>query len=164
MAESEDSELRAQLKDELKKALREKETRATSTIRLIMAALKDRDIAARSKGKADGIADDEIRQMLHSMIKQRRDSITLYEQGGRAELAEQEREEIRVIERFLPRQLDEDEIHAAVREVIGELGAASIKEMGRVMGALKSRYAGQMDFARASQMVKTELTGAPQES
>ena len=149
--------LRERLKDELKKSMLAKEPRATATLRLIMAALKDRDIAARSKGQTDGIGEDEILSMLQTMIKQRKESIALYEQGGRLELAEKEQEEIDIIARFLPKQLDDAETQAAVRGVIEEIGASSLKDMGSVMGALRERYPGRMDFAKASAVAKTQL-------
>ncbi|MCA1910099.1 MAG: GatB/YqeY domain-containing protein [Magnetospirillum sp.] len=151
--------LRPQLNDALKAAMLSKDSRVVSTIRLILAALKDRDIAARSRGVMDGISDDEILSMLQSMIKQRRESISLYEQGGRLELAQQEVDEIAIIERFLPRQLNEDEMTQAVSAVIAELGASGIKDMGRVMAALKERHAGTMDFTKASALTK-KLLGA----
>lgn len=152
--------LRSRLQDALKEAMRAKDQRAVATVRLIMAALKDRDIAARSKGQADGISDDEILSMLQSMIKQRRESIQLYEQGGRLELAEREGEEIEVIQRFLPRQMDEAEADAAIDAAIADLGAAGLKDMGRVMAALRERHAGQMDFGKASGVVKQKLQAA----
>lgn len=151
--------IREQLPDALKAALKEKNTRAVSTFRLIMAALKDRDIAARSKGNADGILDDEILQMLQTMVKQRRESITMYEKGGRLELAEQEAEEITIIQRFLPEQLDAAATETAVEKTIADLGATGLKDMGGVMGALRDNYAGQMDFGRASGIVKARLGG-----
>lgn len=151
--------LRQQLNDALKAAMLAKDSRTVSTVRLILAALKDRDIAARSRGVMDGITDDEIMQMLSSMIKQRRESISLYEQGGRLELAQQEQEEIEIIERFLPRQLSEAEVAEAVAAVVADIGAGGIKDMGRVMAALKERHAGQMDFAKASAVVKKTLGG-----
>jgi uncharacterized protein YqeY len=149
--------LRQQLNDKLKSAMLAKEARIVSTVRLILAALKDRDIAARSRNVMDGIGDDEILSMLQSMIKQRRESISLYEQGGRLELAQQEQEEISIIETFLPQQMDEAETLAAVRAVIAEIGAAGIKDMGKVMAALKERFAGRMDFTKASATTKKEL-------
>lgn len=151
--------LRPQLNDTLKTAMLSKDSRVVSTVRLILAALKDRDIAARSRGVMDGISDDEILQMLQSMIKQRRESISLYEQGGRLELAQQEQDEIAIIERFLPRQLDEAEMTGAVSAIIAELGAGGIKDMGRVMAALKERHAGTMDFTKASALTKKLLGG-----
>ena len=151
--------LRPQLNDTLKAAMLSKDSRVVSTVRLILAALKDRDIAARSRGVMDGIGEDEILSMLQSMIKQRRESISLYEQGGRLELAQQEADEIAIIERFLPRQLNETEMEAAVSAIIAELGAGGIKDMGRVMAALKERHAGTMDFTKASALTK-KLLGA----
>ena len=126
-------------------------------MRLILAALKDRDIAARSKGNTTGITDDEVLQMLQSMVKQRRDSIAMYEQGGRLELAEREQQEIDVIQRYLPKQMTEDEIEQAVQDLIEEMNASGLKQMGAVMGELRDRYAGQMDFAKASPIVKQKL-------
>lgn len=151
--------IRDQLPDAYKTALKEKDERAVSTLRLIMAALKDRDIAARSKGNAEGISDDEILQMLQTMVKQRRESISMYEKGGRLELAEQEGEEITIIQRFLPEQLDAAATEEAVDKTIADLGATGLKDMGAVMGALRDNYAGQMDFGRASGIVKTRLGG-----
>ncbi len=152
--------LRKQLNDALKTAMLAKNAPLTvSTIRLILAALKDRDIAARPKGMADGISDDDIRQLLGSMIKQRRESISMYDQGGRPELAKQEADEITIIEQFLPRQLDEGEIKAAVEAAVSETGASSIKDMGRVMAVLKERHSGQMDFAKAGAVTKALLGG-----
>ena len=150
--------LRARLNDELKAAMKAKDQRAVSTVRLILAALKDRDIAARGKGNTDGISEEEIGDLLQKMIRQRRESIELYEQGNRQDLAQQEREEIQVIERFLPKQMDEAEMDAAVSAVIAELGAGSIKDMGRVMAALKQRHSGQMDFSKAGALVKQRLS------
>ncbi|MBL6958579.1 MAG: GatB/YqeY domain-containing protein [Rhodospirillales bacterium] len=149
--------LRDRLNEALKTAMKEKNPLALGTVRLILAALKDRDIAARCKGNLDGIEEGEILSMLQSMIKQRRDSIELYEKGGRLELAQQEAEEIDVIEKFLPEQMSEEDTAAAVNAVIEELGAESLKDMGRTMGALKERYAGQMDFSKASALVKARL-------
>ena len=149
--------LRNVIPEALRAALKNQEKRAISTVRLIIAALKDRDIAARGKGNTDGIGDDEILQMLQTMVKQRRDSIEMYEKGGRLELVEQEREEIAIIEGFLPQQLDDAEIGAAVDQVIAEVGAGGMKDMGNVMGALRDRYAGQMDFGKASALVKEKL-------
>jgi uncharacterized protein len=149
--------LRERFTDTLKQAMKDKDALAVSTVRLVLAKLKEQDIEARGKGKAGGIADSEIQQMLQSMIKQRRESITLYEQGGRPELADKERGEIAIIERFLPKQLSEAELETAVKETIATVGAASIKDMGRAMAALRERYAGQIDNAKASQVVKRLL-------
>ena len=149
--------LRTSLNEALKEAMRAKESRAIATLRLILAALKDRDIAARSRGVTDGIDDAELLSMLQTMVKQRKESIVLYEQGGRLELAQQEAEEIAVIERFMPKQLDEEEAKAAIAALVAEIGATGIKDMGRVMAELRSRYAGQMDFAKASGFVREKL-------
>ena len=149
--------LRSELNEALKLSVKAKDQSAVSTLRLILAALKDRDIAARSKGNCDGIVEDEILEMLQKMVRQRRDSIELYDQGGRPELAEKERREIDVIQRFLPQPLGESEIQGAVGEVITELEATNLKDMGRVMGALKERFAGRMDFGKASALVKERL-------
>ena len=149
--------LRTRLNDALKAAMKAKEKRTIATIRLILAALKDRDIAARGKGNLEGIDEDGILAMLQSMIKQRHESIALYKKGGRLELAQQENEEITVIEQFLPRQLGEDEMAEAVKTVIQDVDAKSLKDMGRTMAALKERYAGRMDFHKASARVKEQL-------
>lgn len=149
--------LRTELNEAMKTAMRAKDTAGLGTIRLILAALKDRDIAARSKGNYDGIPEDEILQMFNSMIKQRRESITLYEQGGRCELAQKEQEEIVVIWRFMPKQMDEAEVLAAVKGAIASADAKGLKDMGRVMAVLKEKYAGQMDFTHASATLKQNL-------
>lgn len=149
--------LRRRFTDSLKQAMKDKDQLALSTVRLIIARLKEQDIEARGKGKPAGIGDAEIQQMLQGMIKQRRESITLYERGNRPELAEKERGEIAIIERFLPKQLSDAELEAAAKEVIAAVGAQGMKDMGRAMAALKERYAGQMDSAKASQAVKRLL-------
>ena len=141
----------------LKDALKNKDQTVLSTVRLITAALKDRDIAARGQGKADGIDEAEILSMLQSMIKQRQESAKTYCDAGREELAEREEAEIEVIQRFLPAQLSDDEVGAAIDEIIAETGAADIKDMGKVMGALKSKYAGQVDMGKAGGLVKSKL-------
>ncbi|MBP2297994.1 GatB/YqeY domain-containing protein [Azospirillum picis] len=151
--------LRTRFNDSLKDAMRARDTRAVSTIRMINAALKDRDIAARTRGVTDGIDEGEILSMLQGLVKQRNESAALYDQGGRPELAQQEREEIAVIERFLPRQMSEEEAGGAIDAIVSELGASSIKDMGRVMAELKARHAGQMDFAKAGGLVKQRLSG-----
>ncbi|SMH52060.1 GatB/YqeY domain-containing protein [Azospirillum agricola] len=151
--------LRTRFNEALKESMRAKEMRAVSTIRMILAALKDRDIAARTRGVTDGIDEAEIMSMLQGLIKQRNESAAMYEQGGRPELAEKEREEIAVIEGFLPKQMSEEEVTAAISAIVGELGASSIKDMGRVMAELKARHAGQMDFAKAGGLVKQSLSG-----
>lgn len=150
--------LRQRLSEALKEAMKARDPRATSTTRMILAALKDRDIAERGKGNAEGLGEEQIQGMLQSMIKQRRESIALFEQGGRMELADQERAEIALIEGFLPQQMGEAEIQAVVKDVVAELGIASIKDMGRAMAALKERYAGRMDFAKASAALRQALS------
>ena len=149
--------LRQQLNESLKTAMLEDRKQSVGTIRLILAAVKDRDIAARSDGNNEGIDDTQILSLLQSMIKQRHESITMYEQGGRAELAERERSEIGIITDFLPKQLDEQEIEAAVKDVICELDATCLKDMGRTMVALRTRYTGSMDFSKASGVAKSLL-------
>jgi uncharacterized protein YqeY len=153
-------ELRDQIGDALKTAMREKDTLRLSTLRLINAAIKDRDIAKRGEGGdgADsGVDGTEILQILGKMVKQRQESARAYEEGGRLELAEQERSEVVVIEDFLPRQLDEAETAQAVEAAIAETGADSIRDMGKVMGSLKAKYTGQMDFGAVGPMVKAKL-------
>lgn len=149
--------MRDRITAELKEAMRAKDSTRLSTLRLITAAIKDKDIAARGKGSDAGVSDAEILAILAKMIRQREESATTYEQAGRLELAEKERAEIGVIEEFLPRQLDEAEIDKAVKAAIEEVGAGSIRDMGRVMAVLKGRYAGQMDFGRAGAAVKAAL-------
>lgn len=150
--------LREKFSQSLKEALRAKDGESVSTLRLILAALKDRDIAARSKGNTEGVDDDEIMAILQTMVKQRRESISMYEQGGRLELAEREQAEINVIERFLPKQFDESEIEEAVQTVVKDLSADSLKDMGRVMAELRERHAAQMDFTKASAFAKKLLS------
>jgi uncharacterized protein YqeY len=150
--------LRVRLNDALKTAMKGQDKRAVSTLRLILAAVKDRDIAHRGKGKPEGLTDEEILGVLQTMIRQRHESIELYRKGAREELAAEEEQEIKIIESFLPRQMTEDEMVAAVREVVAETGAASIKDMGKAMAALRERYAGRMDFAKASAAVRAQLS------
>lgn len=149
--------MRDQLKTAMKDAMRAKDQRALGTVRLILAALKDRDIAAREKGNLDGISDEEALGMMQTMVKQRQESIKLYEQGGRCELAEQEQEEIDVIRRFLPSQIEGPELEVTIKTTIQEIGAADLKDMGRTMAALKQKYPGQMDFSKASGLVRQAL-------
>ena len=149
--------LRNEINNTYKSAMKQKEMVAVSTLRLIQAAIKDRDIAARSQGNIDGINDDEVLTLLQSMIKQRRDSIEAYEKGGRMELAQREAEEIAIIQGFLPPQLTPEEITTAVETVITDVDANTLKDMGKVMSALKDRFAGQMDFGKASLVVKAKL-------
>jgi uncharacterized protein YqeY len=152
--------LRDRIGEALKTAMREKDATRLSTLRLINAAIKDRDIAKRGTGgdgAESGVGEDEILQILGKMVKQRHESARAYEEGGRLELAEQERAEVLVIEDFLPKQLDEAETSAAVDAAIAETGATSVRDMGKVMGVLKSRYTGQMDFGTVGPMVKARL-------
>ena len=149
--------LRQKLTDALKEAMRAKDTVAVATLRLILAALKDRDIAARTKGQGDAIGEDQILEMLQKMVRQRHDSIEMYSKGERQDLAEREGAEIEVIERFLPKAMSEEEMNKTAAEVIAELEAGSLKDMGRVMNTLKQRYPGRMDFGKASAYVKQAL-------
>ena len=149
--------LRDAFSERLKQAMRAKDTRTLSTVRLILAGLKDRDVEARGSGNQEGIPDPEILRLLQGMVKQRRESVALYRQGNRPELAQQEEEEIAIIESFLPKQMSEAEIAAAATEAIAKSGAAGMKDMGKVMGLLRERYAGVLDMARAGAVVKQLL-------
>ena len=141
----------------LKTAMKAGDKPRVATVRLIQAALKDRDIEARGQGKT--VSDDDILALLQKMVKQRQDSIALYEQGGRVDLADQERAEIAIISEFLPKAMDESEVAAAIRDAIAQTGAASPKDMGKVIGALKAKFAGRMDFGKVSPAVKAALGG-----
>ncbi|WP_246164214.1 GatB/YqeY domain-containing protein [Blastochloris sulfoviridis] len=147
---------RTTLTEALTAAVKAQDKRRMSTLRLITAALKDRDIDARGNGKGP-LADDEIFALLAKMIKQRQESATIYADAGRPELAAQEREEIDIIAAFLPQQLGEDEAKAAIAAVVAETGAAGMKDMGKVMAVLKERFGGRMDFGKASSWVKAAL-------
>jgi uncharacterized protein len=149
--------LRTRLGDALKSAMKARDARTVSTLRMVLAKLKDQDIAARGKGNNAGIGEAEIQQMLQGMVKQRRESIVLYEQGNRPELVEQEKGEIVVIESFMPKQLSDAELEAAVADAIAASGAASAKDMGRVMALLREKHAGQIDFAKAGAAAKKRL-------
>ncbi len=149
--------LRTRLSDALKDSLRGRQERVTHTVRLILAALKDRDIAARPSGNATGIAEPEILSMMNGMIKQRRESIEMFEKGNRPELAKQEQEEIEIILTFMPKQMSDAEVAEAAKAAMAEAGATSVKDMGKVMAILKEKYAGQMDFAKASGIVKQQF-------
>jgi uncharacterized protein YqeY len=149
--------LRQAFRDRLKEAMKARDSRTVSTVRLILAGLKERDVAARGEGNSEGLSEAEIQRMLQAMVKQRRESIALYERGNRPDLAKQENEEIAVIESFLPRQLDEGETEAAVKTAIGEVGAATLKDMGKVMAVLRERHAGIIDLGRAGAVVKRLL-------
>ena len=151
--------MREQLKTMLTTSLKAGEKRRVATVRLILAAIKDRDIAVRAEGRGSGVGDDEILGILQKMVKQRRESTTLYLEGGRLELAAQEEEEIAIIGEFLPEQVEAEELAAAVADIVAEMGAASLKDMGGVMARLKERYAGRMDFAQAEGLVKSRLSG-----
>ena len=148
--------MRERFTAELKGAMKAGDKRRLGTIRLIQAAIKDKDIEARGAGRGQA-TEDEILALLQKMIKQRQESVAIYDQNARPELAEAEREEIEVIQSFLPKQLDEAETRAAVTTAIAETGAASLKDMGKVVGALRAKYAGQMDFGKASGIVKEML-------
>ncbi len=149
--------LREKINSELKAAMKAKDKRRMGTLRLITAAFKDRDIQARGSGRDDAPTEADLQAILAKMVKQRRESAEMYEKGGRDDLANAEREEIAIIQEFLPRQLSEEEMAEAVAGVIEETGAAGLKDMGRVMGALKAKYSGQMDMAKASRLVKEKL-------
>lgn len=149
--------LREKINDDLKAAMKAKDDRRISTLRMINAAIKNADIEARGQGKQ--LSEDDLLGLLQKMIKQRQESVELYDKGGRKELADQEREEIAIIQSFLPQQMDEAEARAAIAEVIRREGATGMKDMGRVMAALKAAYAGRMDFGKASGIVKGLLAG-----
>jgi len=150
-------DMRTRISTGLKEAMKSKEVERLSTLRLISAAIKDRDIALRGEGSEDGASDAEILGILGKMVKQRQESARAYEEGGRLDLAERERAEIEVIEEYLPRQLDAAETEAAITAAIEETGASTIRDMGRVIGALKAKFTGQMDFGRVGPMVKDRL-------
>lgn len=149
--------LRESLRNALTDAMRARQSCKVDTLRLILAALKDRDIAARGEGQP-AISEEEIQAMLQKMVRQRQDSITLYEEAGRIDLVEREREEMNIVRSFLPEQMSEEEIREVSESVMNELGAQGIKDMGRMMSAMKERYAGRMDFGRAACVVKGLLT------
>ncbi len=149
--------LRERINEQLKEAMKAKDQRRVTTLRMIMAAIKDRDIAARTETSREGISDDDVLALLARMVKQRDDSITQFVIGNRPDLADAERAEIAVIREFMPKQMSEDEVREAAAQVIDDTNAASPKDMGKVMAALKQAYAGQMDFAKASALVKEML-------
>lgn len=149
---------RSEFNAALKNAMKNKDQTALATVRLILAVLKDRDISSRGQGKADGIDENEILSMLQSMIKQRQESAKTYCDAGREELAEREEAEIEIIQGFLPKQLGEDEVLAAIDRIIAEQGASDIKDMGKVMAVLKAEFAGQIDMGKASGLVKSKLS------
>ena len=149
--------MRDRINSAMKQAMRDKEVLRLSTLRLVMAAIKDRDIAARVDGVDNRVSDDEILAILGKMIKQRKDSAAAYGNAGRTELAAQELSEIEIITGFLPKQLNDDEIEDVVKKVINDSGASGIRDMGKVMGLLKKNYTGQMDFGKAGGLVKSLL-------
>ncbi|GIT85032.1 MULTISPECIES: GatB/YqeY domain-containing protein [Roseobacter] len=151
-------DLRTKVSTALKQAMKDKAADRLSTLRLINAAIKDKDIAARAVGNDEGVGDAEVLAILGKMAKQRLESARAYEEGGRLDLAERERQEVTVIEEFLPRQLSDDEAAAAVDAAIAEIGAESIRDMGKVMGVLKGKYTGQMDFGKIGPTVKERLS------
>lgn len=146
--------IRERFAEDLKAAIKARDAKRTSTLRLITAAVKDRDIAARTEDNADGVGDAEVQAILGKMIRQRQESARAYDEGGRLDLAEQERQEISIILDYLPRQMSESEVETAVARAIEETGASSIRDMGKVMAVLKARHAGQMDFSRIGATVK----------
>lgn len=148
--------MREEINEALKAAVKSQDKRRMSTLRLINAAIKDRDIAARSSDKKS-VSDADIMEIMAKMVKQRHESIKTYTEGGRPELAQQEQEEIDIIQSFLPKQLSEDETRNAVIELMNEIGCDGLKDMGKTMGALKQKYTGQMDFAIASKVVKEQI-------
>jgi len=150
--------LRESINTAVKEAMKAKDERKLSTLRMVNAAIKNADIDARGQSKPP-LSDSDVLSLLQKMIKQRQESVELYEKGGRAELAAAEREEIAVITAYLPQQMSEDETKAAIAAEITELGAAGMKDMGKVIAALKAKYAGQMDFGKASGLVKAALNG-----
>lgn len=149
--------LRDQLQTALKEAMKAKAADRLSTLRLMNASIKDRDIASRGEGGPEAIADSDILVVLGRMVKQRQESARAYEEGGRLELAAKEQAEIKVIEEFLPRQLDSAEVEAAISAAVAEVGATSIRDMGKVMGVLKAKYTGQMDFGAVGPRIKERL-------
>lgn len=149
--------LREDLQKVLKESMLAHDALTTSAVRMIIAGMKEKDVDARGKGK-EKATDDELMSMMQTMIKQRNDSIKMYMDGNRPELAEKEKAEIAVIERFLPKQMNDAEIEAAIKALVAETGATSMKDMGKVMGALKAKYAGQMDFGKANGVVKACLS------
>ena len=150
--------LRDAINNAVKDAMRAKNERALSTLRMVNSTIKNADIEARGQGKPP-LSDGDLLGVLQKMIKQRQESVELYDKGGRAELAAQEREEIAIISGYLPKQMSEDDVKAAIAATIADSGASGIKDMGKVIGALKAKYAGQMDFGKASALVKAALTG-----
>ena len=150
--------IREKLQNDIKDAMRAKDEAALSALRMILAGIKHNDIEARAKGQPDGLKDEEILSLMQTMIKQRRESMNMYEQGNRPELVQKEAAEIKVIEGFMPKQMNDDEIAAAINALKTEIGAKDIKDMGRLMNELKTRFVGKMDFGKASPLVKAALS------
>ncbi|MDT2075164.1 MAG: GatB/YqeY domain-containing protein [Planktomarina sp.] len=150
--------LRDRLSTSLKDAMRAKDATRLLTLRLINAAIKDRDIDARAEGNEAGVSDDALLAILSKMVKQRQESARAYEEGGRLELAEEELSEITIVEEFLPRQLSAEETAQAIADAVSESGASSIRDMGKVMGVLKDKYTGQLDFGKVGGVVKAQLS------
>ncbi|MAC76847.1 MAG: aspartyl-tRNA amidotransferase subunit B [Rhodobacteraceae bacterium] len=150
-------DMRARVNGALKQAMKDKAAERLATLRLINAAIKDREIAQRGDGEESVVTDADVLAILGKMVKQRQESARVYEEGGRLDLAERETAEIGVIEEFLPRQLAEDEVDAAIRDAVAATGASSIRDMGKVMGELKARHTGQMDFGKVGALVKQQL-------
>jgi len=148
--------LREDLQNALKEAMKAHDMATVAAVRLIIAGQKEKDVEARGKGQKEA-SDADLMSMMQTMIKQRKESVEIYENAGRPELAEKEKSEIAVIEKFLPKQMSDDEIVAAIKAIVAETGAESMKDMGKVMGALRGKYAGQMDFGKASGLIKTIL-------
>ena len=148
--------IREQLQDQIKDAMRAKAAERLSGLRLIIAAIKDREIALRGEGGGE-VTEGDMLAILGKMVKQRHESVRMYLEGGRQDLAQKERNEIKVIEEFLPRQLSGDEVEAAIAAAVAEVGAASVKDMGRVMAVLKGKYTGQMDFGAVGALIKARL-------
>ena len=149
--------LRDEISTSLKEAMKAGDKRRVSTLRLVNAAIKDKDIASRTAGPDAGVGDTQLIELLAKMVKQRQESLEIYEKAGRSELASQEREEIEIIQGFMPKQLSDEEVRSVIGAIIQETGATSVKDMGKVMAALKAEYSGQMDFAKAGATVKAML-------
>ena len=153
------SEKRTELTNALKEAMKAKDELVMNTIRMVIAKMKEQDIEARAKGNMDGISDGEILSLMQNMIKQRQESAKMFRDGGRPELAEKEDNEIKVIEKFLPAQLSDEEMQKVVEQLVAATGATSIRDMGKVMAELKAKYAGQLDMAKAGAVIKQKLAG-----
>ena len=149
--------IRKKIEDNLQLALKEKNRTLVSALRLIMAGIKDKDIAFRSKDNKEGIKEDDIKQLLKKMIKQRNESIEIYKKGNRSDLLDIENKEVQIISKFLPTQLNEEETNKICKEAINKVGATSVKDMGKVMGMLKKNYADVLDFSKAGLILKNIL-------